>query len=211
MRGPRGTRARQAPRTDTHHGQIRRVVAALGGVAPERKRSPWTDFDARSGARLRQMAGKPEFDREEVDIRPPPEGGGTSRPLVPWWMRLKASICGLRRKPVRSRRGSILRTPMTSLSAAERGQGHIHAQRQAEGGGVGCARSIPDPRRGAAGARKGRGVRPGAWRHRLMARVREWEKAGDELMWRFIVSPEDADRWTSKSISASWRERWKPT
>ena len=28
----------------------------------------------------------------------------------------------------------------------------------------------------------------------LVARVREWEKDGDELMWRFIVSPEDADR-----------------
>ena len=28
----------------------------------------------------------------------------------------------------------------------------------------------------------------------LIARVREWEKGGDELMWRFIVSPEDADR-----------------
>ncbi len=28
----------------------------------------------------------------------------------------------------------------------------------------------------------------------LIARVREWEKDGDELMWRFIVSPEDADR-----------------
>jgi type IV secretory pathway VirD2 relaxase len=28
----------------------------------------------------------------------------------------------------------------------------------------------------------------------LIARVREWEKDGDELMWRFIVSPEDAER-----------------
>jgi len=28
----------------------------------------------------------------------------------------------------------------------------------------------------------------------LIARVREWEKEGDEIMWRFIVSPEDGGR-----------------
>ena len=59
---------------------------------------------------------------------------------------------------------------------------------------MGCARSLPDARGCAARAREGRGFDAEHGDIDLIARVREWEKDGDERMWRFIVSPEDADR-----------------
>ena len=57
-----------------------------------------------------------------------------------------------------------------------------------------CARPLPHPRRRAARKEKGVGFDAARGDIDMVARVREWEKAGDQRMWRVIVSPEDADR-----------------
>ena len=75
--------------------------------------------------------------------------------------------------------------------AAQRGQGVVLAQRQS-GAWTAHARYLARP-----GAQQEltRGLGFDAEREQvdLMATVKGWEK-NDELMWRFIVSPEDADR-----------------
>lgn len=51
------------------------------------------------------MAGKPRFDREEVEIRVRGTGhGDRSRPLVPWWMRLELRRLNLRRQQPRPKK-----------------------------------------------------------------------------------------------------------
>ena len=41
----------------------------------------------------------------------------------------------------------------------------------------------------------------------MVAVVREWEKAGDQRMWRIIVSPEDANRMDLKDHVRSWSKQ----
>ena len=64
------------------------------------------------------MAGKPRFDREEVDIRLRPGRQGERRhPLVPWWMRLEQRFLNARRQQARPRkqhRGSKARAQLRS-------------------------------------------------------------------------------------------------
>lgn len=141
------------------------------------------------------MAGKPRIDTEEVDIRLRPGRGERQRPLVPWWMRLEKRYLGAGRKQVRSKRGSnariadarpyqrrsVVKVMYTRNGKPKPGAWPAHAryltregaQRENEKGvGFDAARGDID----------------------MVARVREWEKAGDQRMWRVIVSPEDADR-----------------
>lgn len=142
--------------------------------------------------------GRPKFfGQEEVDIRLRRERGSSPRHLVPWW------ACALRRVSIRwgmrrQRRGSLssrsLRPRFTGLHSSSR-RSVVKAsfsRNRKKGAWVTHARYLSRP-----GAQRaiGRGLGFDAERENIdmVARVRAWEKS-DELMWRFIVSPEDADR-----------------
>jgi len=137
--------------------------------------------------------------KEEVDIKLRREHTERPRTLVPWWAR------ALRRMGVRQ--GLRHQQPSGSLSG-------MRAAR------VRVAEPPTYARRSVVKASFSRNRRSGAWAAHarylsrtgaqqefakgvgfdaelegidMLATVRGWEK-GDELMWRFIVSPEDADR-----------------
>jgi type IV secretory pathway VirD2 relaxase len=142
--------------------------------------------------------GRPKFSRQEVEIRLRTEPAGRPRRLVPWWAR------ALRRLRI-SR--SLRRQPRGSLG---------RAQPWRDGG----AELRADARRSVVKASFSRNRKSGAWTAHarylsrpgaqqelakglgfdatregidLQAPVRDWEKS-DKLMWRFIVSPENANR-----------------
>ena len=143
------------------------------------------------------MAGKPRFDKEEIDIRLRPGRGERKGPLVPWWMRLEQRRLNLRRqqpRPKKLHRGGNART---GLRASQR-RSVVKAMYTRNGkpkAGAWVAHARYLTREGAQlEHEKGRGFDVERGDIDLIARVREWEKDGDELMWRFIVSPEDAGR-----------------
>ena len=141
------------------------------------------------------MAAQAKFDREEVDIRlRPNRRPDRSQPLVPWWMRIERMNVGVAPPADESTQR------LGATANYERLSGGVWSRR--------CTRAMANPRRAhgwrtpAISRAKGRSwstKRAGGSTGRAaisisIARVREWEKGGDELMWRFIVSPEDADR-----------------
>ena len=144
------------------------------------------------------MAGKPRFDREEVDIRlRPGRQGERRRPLVPWWMRLEQRFLNARRqqaRPQKQHRGSKAGAQLRSYQ--RRSVVKVMYTRNGKpkaGAWVAHARYLT--REGAQREyEKGVGFDAAHGDIDMAARVREWEKAGDERMWRVIVSPEDADR-----------------
>ena len=140
------------------------------------------------------MAAKPKFDKEEVDIRLRPNGRPErSQPLVPWWMRTERRMSALHRQPM-NRRGGWVRPPVRASQRRSVVKAmYTRNGKPKAGAWVAHARYLT--REGAQlEHEKGRGFDRESGDIDLIARVREWEKGGDELMWRFIVSPEDADR-----------------
>ncbi len=143
---------------------------------------------------------RPRFLRQkEVDIKLRHEHAERPRKLVPWWAR------ALRR--VGMRQGLRRQQPSGSLSGARAARVRVaepptYARRSV------VKASFSRNRRSGAWAAHARYLsRPGAQQEfekgmgfdaereeiDTLATVRTWEKS-DELMWRFIVSPEDADR-----------------
>jgi type IV secretory pathway VirD2 relaxase len=142
--------------------------------------------------------GRPKVSRQEVEIRLRPEPAGRPRQLVTWWARALRRLRisrSLRRQP----RGSLGRAQLWRDAGAEL---RAYARRS-----VVKASFSRDRKSGAWTAHARYLSRPGAQQELakglgfdatregidLQATVRDWEKS-DKLMWRFIVSPEDADR-----------------
>ena len=141
------------------------------------------------------MASRPRFNKKEVEIRVRPNRRGDQRrPLVPWWMRLEKRHLIAKRAQIRGKRGHGSRT-----------QGGAY-QRRSVVKVMYTRNGKPRSNAWAAHARyltredaqleneKGVGFDVERDGIDMVAVVREWEKAGDERMWRIIVSPEDADR-----------------
>jgi type IV secretory pathway VirD2 relaxase len=143
---------------------------------------------------------RPRFLRQkEVDIKLRHEHAERPRKLVPWWAR------ALRRIGVRQ--GLRRQQPSGSLSGVRAARVRV-AEPQAYARRCVVKASFSRNRRSGAWAAHARYLsRPGAQQEMakglgfdadredidMLATVRDWEKS-DELMWRFIVSPEDADR-----------------
>jgi len=142
---------------------------------------------------------RPRFLRQkEVDIKLRHEHAERPRKLVPWWAR------ALRR--VGMRQGLRRQQPSGSLSGARAARVRVEPPTYARRSVVKA--SFSRNRRSGAWAAHARYLsRPGAQQEfekgmgfdaereeiDTLATVRTWEKS-DELMWRFIVSPENADR-----------------
>jgi len=138
------------------------------------------------------------FGHEEVDIRLRNEPAGRPRRLVPWWM------LASRRLQVRS---GLRRQARGSLSANGRWR-KAEVQIRANARRSVVKASFSRNRKSGAWTAHARYLsRPGAQQEHtkgfgfdgaregidLLATVRDWEKS-DQLMWRFVVSPEDAKR-----------------
>src|ERR1700689_673476 len=143
---------------------------------------------------------RPRFLRQkEVDIKLRHEHAERPRKLVPWWAR------ALRR--IGTRQGLRHQQPSGRLSGMRAARVRV-AEPPAYARRSVVKASFSRNRRSGAWAAHARYLsRPGAQQEMakglgfdadredidVLATVRDWEKS-DELMWRFIVSPEDADR-----------------
>ena len=143
--------------------------------------------------------GRPSLRRREIDIRLRAEPTGQPRKLVPWWVRAlkRVRIAGSMR---RQARGSLGRAQVWRDDGG--GELRAYARRSVvkasysrnrkSGAWSGHAKYLA--RRGAQHElTKSMGFDASREGIDLVATVRGWEQ-GDELLWRFIVSPEDADR-----------------
>ena len=143
---------------------------------------------------------RPRFLRQkEVDIKLRHEHAERPRKLVPWWAR------ALRRMGMR--RGLRHQQPSGSLSGMRAARVRVSEPPAYARRSVVKASFSRNRRSGAWAAHARYLARPGAQQEfakglgfdaereeiDMLATVRDWEKS-DELMWRFIVSPEDADR-----------------
>src|SRR5579875_41451 len=143
---------------------------------------------------------RPSLRRREIEIRLRPEPAEAPRRMVPWWARALARVrvaWGARRQPHgslggrqvwRERGGSELRAyARRSIVKAS------FSRNRKSGAWIAHAKYLSRP-----GAQREFEKRLGFDAARegidMVATVRAWERSGDELMWRFIVSPEDADR-----------------
>ncbi len=141
------------------------------------------------------MASRPRFNKKEVEIRVRPNRRGDQRrPLVPWWMRLekrhliakRAQGRGKRGRNIRTQGGASQRRSVVKVMYTRNGKPRSNAW---------AAHARYLTREGAQlENEKGMGFDAEQDGIDMVAVVREWEKAGDERMWRIIVSPEDADR-----------------
>ncbi len=136
--------------------------------------------------------------QKEVDIKLRHEWSERPRKLVPWWAR------ALRRIGVRH---GLRQQTTGSLSGARSARVRVPESPAYTRRSVVKASFSRDARKGAWTAHAKYLSRPGAQREiakglgfdstreqiDMIATVRTWEKS-DELMWRFIVSPEDANR-----------------
>ena len=137
------------------------------------------------------------FGQDEVDIRLRRERGSSPRLLVPWWahaLRRVSIRWGMRRqgRGSLSRRFSRLRFTGPHSSSRRSVVKASFSRNRKKGAWAAHARYLSRP-----GAQRemGKGLGFDAEREKIdmVATVRAWEKS-DELMWRFIVSPEDAER-----------------
>src|SRR5713101_4109406 len=124
------------------------------------------------------MASKPKLNREEVDIRLRPNGRPErARPLQTWWMRLERRVSAPRRQPI-SRRGGWIRAQARTYQ--RRSVVKVMYTRNGKpkpGAWVAHARYLT--REGAQReSEKGLGFDAGHSAVDLVARVREYEKAG---------------------------------
>src|SRR5713101_9029576 len=142
--------------------------------------------------------GRPKVSRQEVEIRLRPDPAGRPRRLVPWWARALRRL-RISRSPRRQARGSLGRAQVWRDAGAEL---RAYARRSVvkasfsrnRGSGAWAAHARYLSRPGAQQElTKGMGFDAEREEIDTLATVRTWEKS-DELMWRFIVSPEDADR-----------------
>jgi type IV secretory pathway VirD2 relaxase len=142
----------------------------------------------------------PRFLRQkEVDIKLRHEHAERPRKLVPWWAR------ALRR--ISAGQGLRHQQPSGSLSGTRAARVRVADPPAYARRSVVKASFSRNRRSGAWSAHARYLARPGAQQELttglgfdseredvdMIATVRDWEKS-DELMWRFIVSPEDADR-----------------
>ena len=137
------------------------------------------------------------FGQEEVDIRLRTERGSSPRRLVPWWARALRRVSirwGMRRQRRGSLSGRYSRPRFSGLHSSSR-RSVVKAsfsRNRKKGAWAAHARYLSRP-----GAQRevGKGLGFDAERENIdmVGAVRAWEKS-DELMWRFIVSPEDGDR-----------------
>ncbi len=140
------------------------------------------------------MAGKPRFDAEEVEIRVRGKGRGErQRPLVPWWVRAARRMSGPQRQAMRrpgAQARAVVRTHERRSVVKAR---YTRNGKPKAGGWVRHARYLT---RAGAQREHENGVAFDMERDQvdMVATVKQWERGGDELMWRVIVSPEDADR-----------------
>jgi|SRR5271166_2441509 len=137
--------------------------------------------------------------KKEVDMKLRPEPAERPHKLVPWWVRaigLMGVRRGLRHQQARGSLSGmrVARVRLTQPPAYAR-RSVVKAsfsRNRRSGGWAAQARYLSRP-----GAQreftKGLGFDAEREEIDLLAAVRTWEK-GDELMWRFIVSPEDAHR-----------------
>ena len=142
------------------------------------------------------------FGQEEVDIRLRTERGSSPRRLVPWWARALRRVSlrwGMRRQRRSSLSARFSRLRFTALHSSLR-RSVVKAsfsRNRKKGAWLAHAKYLSRP-----GAQreigKGRGFDAERESVDLVARVRTWEES-DRLMWRFIVSPEDADRMNLRS------------
>lgn len=143
--------------------------------------------------------GRPNPRREEVEIRLRHEPAKGPRRLVPWWARALRRV-RIAWTPRRQARGSLGRAQAWRGDAG--GDLRAYARRSV------IKASFSRNRKSGAWTSHAKYLsRPGAQQEiakglgfdvtrdgvEIPATVRAWEKR-DELMWRFIVSPEDADR-----------------
>src|SRR5271157_2697829 len=138
------------------------------------------------------------FGQKEVDIKLRPAKTERPRPLIPWW------AVALRRVRVR---WGIRRQSWGSLSGRQTWRRvaldpHVYSRRSVvkasfkrnDHTGSWAAHARYLSREGAQQEQgKGRGFDAEHQALDMVALVRDWEKQ-DELLWRFIVSPEDASR-----------------
>lgn len=143
---------------------------------------------------------RPRFLRQkEVDIKLRNQHAERPRKLVPWWARALGRIGmrqGLRRQQpsgslsgVRAARVRLAEPPTYARRSVVKAS---FSRNRRSGAWAAHARYLSRP-----GAQqeltKGMGFDAEREEIDTLATVRTWEKS-DELMWRFIVSPEDADR-----------------
>ncbi len=143
--------------------------------------------------------GRPSLRRREVDIRLRTEPTGRPRKLVPWWARAlkRVRVAGSMR---RQARGSLGRPQVWRDDGGGELRAYarrsvvkaLYSRNRQSGAWSGHAKYLA--RRGAQHElAKGFGFDAEREGIDLVATVRGWEQS-DELLWRFIVSPEDAER-----------------
>ena len=141
------------------------------------------------------MAGKPRFDAEEVEIRVRGKARGErQRPLVPWWMRLERRYFPSARWLARRKPGSG--GGIRAWTYQRRSVVKARYTRNGKLKAGGWVRHVRYLTREGAQREHEKGIGFDAERNQIdmVVTVKDWERGGDELMWRLIVSPEDADR-----------------
>ena len=124
--------------------------------------------------------------------------GRRQRRLAPWWvgaMRRVKAATGVRRQ-ARSTAGGGGRRRIVAPVRAYARRSVVKASFRRNRGNGGWVRHARYLARGHAQREMehGRGFNEVFESVDMAAVVREWERAGDAIMWSFIISPEDADR-----------------
>ena len=147
------------------------------------RRPKYLDADREAGLRLGQLK--------------PGQARGP-RPLRPWWARMLRRVrsAGTIRRQSKTTAGSGARRRNLSSAArfyARRSVVKASFRRNRHNGGWKAHARYLSRERAQSEHERGFGFDAGREGLDLVATVREWER-GDELMWSFIVSPEDATR-----------------
>lgn len=130
------------------------------------------------------------IDRKEVEIRVRPARGREYKP-TPWWMLARIRIGRVQRASTRrGRSGFGTRARLYTRRSVVKAS---YSRNDRSGRWTAHARYLT---REGAQRQQSRGIGFDSLANGLdvVATVRGWEKGGDELMWRLIVSPEDASR-----------------
>jgi type IV secretory pathway VirD2 relaxase len=132
---------------------------------------------------------RPRLAREEIEIRVR-SGHGCQHKATPWWLLLGKRVGRLQRAS--TRRGSVGNLPGRS----GRRRSVVKASYSRNDGSKRWTAHARYLTREGAQRHQGRGTGFDSAAERLdvVATVRSWEKSNDQLMWRLIVSPEDAKR-----------------